>query len=57
MTKAQVLKDFREAFSESLAAMKGDVIAKNELFWAVADGLCKDGAITLRQYETWSNPF
>jgi hypothetical protein len=57
MTKAQALKDFREAFAESLAAMKGDVIAKNELFWAYADLRCKDGAITQRQYETWSNPF
>ena len=28
-----------------------------EVWSAYTDGLCKDGVITQRQYDTWSTPF
>ena len=56
-TKAQVLKDFRSEFWMPLKSLQGDRIAKNELFWAFADSLCKAGIITESQYNRWSNPF
>lgn len=57
MTKATVLKLFRSEFWATLKGLQGDRIAKNEMFWGFADSLCKNGQITQRQYETWSNPF
>ena len=44
-------KEFPESFP------KGDVIAKREYFNNFTDSLCKDGEISLKQYETWVNPF
>ena len=54
MTKAQVLKDFRASIGDSL---RGDAIAKREAFSNYTDMLCKDGLITEKQYENWTNPF
>lgn len=36
---------------------RDDVIAKRESWNNYTDALCKDGEITLKQYENWSNPF
>lgn len=57
MTKAQVLKEFKYQAYRELKAVHGDTIAKNSMFWAFADSLCKCGAITTGQYNRWANPF
>ena len=36
---------------------EGDKVALREAWNNYTDSLCKDGLITERQYETWSNPF
>ena len=54
MTKREALRSFYEAHGKLL---DGDVVAKREAWSNYTDGLCKDGRITLKQYETWSNPF
>ena len=59
-TKAQVLEQFRYDWKVSTIAnpsLKGDKIAKREAFSYFTDMLCKECYITLKQYETWSNPF
>jgi len=53
LTKKEVLRMFRESFTIS----KTDSIM-NRLEWSYyTDSLCKDGKITLKQYENWSNPY
>tara|TARA_R100000655_G_scaffold668_3_gene2895 strand:- start:115 stop:303 length:189 start_codon:yes stop_codon:yes gene_type:complete len=59
ITKQEALLSFREAWK---AETKGsrfyyDTIAKREAFNNYTDSLCKEGKITLKQYETWGNPF
>ena len=59
-TKAQVLEQFR--YNWKVATMqdpsiKGDKIRKRIAFGDFTDMLCKCGEISLKQYETWSNPF
>jgi hypothetical protein len=34
-----------------------DYIARREAWNDWTDGLCKDGYITVEQYETWDNPY
>lgn len=34
-----------------------DITAKREAWNNYTDHLCKCGRITLKQYETWTNPF
>lgn len=36
---------------------EGDKVALREAWNNYTDSLCKDGMITERQYETWTNPF
>lgn len=62
MTKAEALQDFRETTLARLKeseAKRGyvDDSARREAWNNYTDALCKGGSITLRQYETWSNPF
>lgn len=60
LTKKQALAGFREAWDEACALnprLRDDIIAKREDWNNYTDSLCKDHMITLRQYETWSNPF
>ena len=53
LTKKQALRVFKKFYPIS----KTDSIM-NRLEWSYyTDSLCKDGEITLRQYENWSNPF
>ena len=59
-TKAQVLEQFRYNWKVATLAdpaLKSDKIAKRIAFGDFTDMLCKNGDITLKQYETWSNPF
>lgn len=59
-TKTQVLEQFRYNWKVSTLAnpaLRGDTIAKREEWNNFTDMLCKDGMITQRQCDTWSNPF
>lgn len=64
MTKKQALKLFRELFPHSTfelgprnGQMQMDYPARRETWNDFTDALCKSGEITLKQYETWVNPF
>lgn len=57
MTKTKAVQDFKEMFAETLKSLRGDTIAKNELWWDYADSLCKQGYITEVQYDSWSSPY
>ena len=59
-TKAQVVEQFR--YNWKVATMqdpsiKSDKIRKRIAFGDFTDMLCKCGEISLKQYETWTNPF
>ena len=59
-TKAQVLDQFRYNWKVATMqdpALKSDKIAKRIAFGDFTDMLCKNGDITMKQYESWSNPF
>ena len=59
-TKAQVLDQFRYNWKVATMrnpALKSNKIAKRIAFGDFTDMLCKNGDITLKQYESWSNPF
>ena len=59
-TKAAALQQFRYNWNVMLMQdpqWKDDKIAKRESWSIFTDDLCKDGFITLKQYETWTNPF
>ena len=59
-TKKQVVAQFRELWADTVALephWRGDSIAKRTAFNDYTDSLCKDGEISLNQYESWSNPF
>jgi len=53
MTKKQALVQFRYLDG----VVKGDVIYTRENWNNFTDYLCKKGNITMKQYETWTNPF
>ena len=53
MTKEQAWKEFKQSHSKGTF----DYWAA-QLDWACyTDGLCRDGKITMKQYETWATPF
>jgi len=56
LTKKQALAEFREMLKQ-FPELKDDRPAKCEAWNNFTDGLCKDRFISLRQYETWTNPF
>ena len=59
-TKAQVLEQFRYNWKVATMqnpSLKSDKIAKRIAFGDFTDMLCKCNEISLKQYETWSNPF
>ena len=59
-TKAQALDQFRYNWSvitKQHPRLKNDSVWKREEWSYFTDSLCKEGYITLNQYETWSNPF
>ena len=55
MTKAEALKEFRLLFRPFIK--RGDAIAARVAWNNWTDALCKEGAITLNQYENWGQPF
>jgi hypothetical protein len=59
-TKAAALEQFRYNWKVECIAnpsYKSDKIRKRIAFGDFTDMLCKNGDITLKQYESWSNPF
>jgi hypothetical protein len=57
LTKKEVLLLFKYAHDEVLKELRGDSIAKRELWNNYIDSLYKDGLITTYQYKNWTNPF
>jgi hypothetical protein len=60
ITKAQALSTFREMWADAVLnspRLRGDDVAKCESWGNYTDSLCKDGMISDKQYNTWSNPF
>ena len=57
MTKAEALRDFRILYKTFTNYGKGDVVAKRTEWNDYTDRLCKEGLITLKQYENWGQPF
>lgn len=55
LTKEQVLQMFREVHQGAFE--RGDDIARREAWNNYTDMLCKNGEISVKQYENWSNPF
>ena len=53
MTKVEALS----LFNQVDRSPKGDRVWKRESWSNFTDALCKEGSISMRQYETWSNPF
>ena len=56
MIKAEALSHFRLLLKDTNLS-RTDSIAKREMWNNYTDALCKDGVITLRQYENWGQPF
>lgn len=62
LTKKTALSIFKEELNRRIESgnwiyYNTDVTAKREAWNNYTDSLCKDGMITKRQYDTWSNPF
>ena len=57
MTKTQVLAQFKSEFAMPIRMFKNDTIALNEMFFAFADSLRRDGVLTQSQWQRWANPF
>ena len=59
-TKAQALEQFRYNWSvivKQHPRLKNDSVWKREEWGMFTDQLCKEGYITMKKYESWSNPF
>ena len=57
MNYKDTLRSYKEASKDFLKSKKNDKPALREAWHNYIDSLCKDGEITLQQYETWGNPF
>tara|TARA_R100001129_G_scaffold815_1_gene700 strand:- start:698 stop:877 length:180 start_codon:yes stop_codon:yes gene_type:complete len=59
MTKAEAVQNFRDLWKRETKGSRFyyDTIAKREAFNNYTDSLCKEGKITLKQYENWGQPF
>ena len=66
MTKKQAFAEFKamyppDAFTHPTVtdrvSRRIDKIKRNEAWGNFVDALCKTGQITMKQYETWTNPF
>ena len=59
MTKNQAVADFRAFILPGVIKWvgKSDIVAIRTEWNDWTDSLCKSNQITLRQYETWTNPF
>ena len=56
MTKAEAIKQFKSLY-KAWGCSDDDVIAKRTYWNDYTDLLCKNGQITLKQYENWGQPF
>ena len=56
MTKAEAIKQFKSMY-DAWGCSDDDVIAKRTYWNDYTDLLCKNGQITLKQYENWGQPF
>lgn len=54
MTKAEALQQFREL---AVNIPRGDEVMRRCAWNDYTDALCKNGQISEKQYESWSNPF
>ena len=54
MTKKEVLQEFK---SLGGCVVYRDKIQTAENWSTYTDYLCRNGQITMKQYESWSNPF
>ena len=59
MTKREAVKEFKEHILPGVLKQYGpkDKPALRQAWNDWTDGLCKDKRITLKQYESWDNPF
>ena len=57
MNYKDTLRIYKEDSKDFLESKKDDKPALREAWSNYIDGLCKDGEITLQQYENWGNPF
>lgn len=62
LTKRQALDMFRSEVLPSIRSeyeqdRRVDAVARREAWNNFTDMLCKDRQITLKQYESWDNPF
>lgn len=61
MKKTQVTQNFIEACYENEKnlhkALKADRLAVQQAWEVFIDSLCKDGQITMQQYESWIFPW
>ncbi len=56
MTYDQAVKDFKRIYLH-LYINRVDYWRGQEAWASYVDGLCKDGQITQKQYDTWATPF
>lgn len=57
LTKKNALEIFKEDRKGEEFWRTLDSIAKRESWNNYTDSLCRAGSISLKQYESWSNPF
>lgn len=60
MTKAEAVLYFKENILPDIKKQEGkrvDEPMRSQAWNDYTDGLCKDRRITLKQYESWTNPF
>ena len=53
-TKAQALQQFKYNW---MVTKSTDKVEKREAWGIFTDELCREGYITMKKYESWSNPF
>jgi len=54
MNKSQAISEFRECVGRSY---NHDLIMKREAWLAFIDSLRRDGLVTDKQFDNWTNPF
>jgi len=59
MNKTTVLANFKRDIRPGVIKRHGlkDKAAMRQVWGMYTDSLCRDGLITMKQYETWVNPF
>jgi len=59
MTKAMAVKSFKKEIRPGVIKRYGlkDKAAMRLAWGMYIDGLCRSELVTMKQYETWTNPF